>query len=111
MEASKNLSACARRRPGAILDAETANEEMVKLHEQIGELKNEVARLRSELVPLHWITAPVAAKYLEAFAPRLVSAIERDYVKVIILAIKRLQGDPQATAWWQCREVKEGQAP
>lgn len=95
----------------AFSECKTANEEIVKLHEQIGELKNEVARLHSELVPLHWITAPGAVKYLEAFAPRLVSAIERACIKVIILAIKRLQADPQATAWWQCREVKEGQAP
>ena len=90
-----------------LMDADTANEEVIRLHEQIGKLESELNRLRAMLNPLHFITAPEVMLYLKTFIPQLVSSIERNCVKATVTVLKRLQDNPQATAWWTCRKESE----
>lgn len=92
-----------------LMDADTANEEVIRLHEQIGKLESELNRLRAMLNPLHFITAPEVMLYLKNFTSQLVSSIERDCVRITVAALKQLQDNPQAIAWWTCRkETEEG---
>lgn len=84
-----------------LLPADLADDRIQELENDIADLRAENKRLRSKLMPMHFITAPEAINYLKDLALRLDSAHERRSVEITILAIRRLLNDESKTAWWQ----------
>lgn len=83
-----------------LLPADDADAKIQELEDDLADLRLENERLRALLSPAHFVTAPEVILYLDAFMEKLTTYVERQQVRATMAAIRRLQANPNAGAWY-----------